>query len=72
MLDKLVPDIQKTAELVQEITGGQQGAGHRLRADQQGSAAAGEGDSAECLRSGRDGFDHRGTDRTIGTTLSAL
>ncbi len=43
----------------------QQGAGHRRRADQQGSAATGAGDSAECLGIGRDGFDHRGADRPV-------
>ena len=44
---------------------GQQGTGHRLRADQQGAAATREGHSAECLRRRRDGFHHRGTDRPV-------
>ena len=63
MLDKLVPDIQKTAELVQEITRRQQGAGHRRRADQQGAAATGEGDPAERFGGRGDGLHHRRTDR---------
>ena len=58
MLEKLVPDIQRTAELVQEITAASQeqdtGAEQINKALQQLE----QRDPAECLRVGRDGFDH--------------
>ena len=44
---------------------GQQGAGYRRRADQQGAAAAGAGDPAECFGVRGDGFDDRRADRPV-------
>ena len=65
MLDKLVPDIQKDGRAGPGDHRRQQRTGRRLRADQQGPAAAGEGDPAECLGGRRDGFHHGRTDRTV-------
>ena len=63
MLDKLVPDIQKDGGTGAGDHRRQQGAGHRLGADQQGAAATGEGDPAERFRSRRDGLHDGGTQR---------
>ncbi len=65
MLDKLVPDIQRTAELVQEITAASKEQDTGRRADQQGAAAAGAGDPAECFGGRGDGLDHRRADRAV-------
>ena len=56
MLEKLVPDIQKTAELVQEINGAsaEQNSG---QADRQGDPAARPGCAAECRSSRGDVLD---------------
>jgi len=47
----------------------QQGAGHRLRADQQSAAAIGESDPPECFGCRRDGFDDWSADRPIRASL---
>ena len=68
MLDKLVPDIQKTAELVQEITAASKEQDSRLRADQQGPATTGEGDPAERFGGRGNGLHHGRTHRPVRPT----
>ncbi len=62
LLNVIVPNIQKTAELVQEISG----TGRRRRTDQPGHPAARPGHPAERLGLRGDGIDGRGTLQPVG------
>ena len=65
MLEKLVPDIQRTAELVQEITAASKEQDTGAEQINKALSATREGHSAECFGIGGDGLHHGGAERPV-------